>query len=78
MSNYHSRASYGLDFPANLTPAEDKVVRTLLELHEPMLVARQHGVAISTVRTQLRRACAKAGGTTVIGLVVRYLRSQQA
>lgn len=66
-----------MTFPDNLTPAERRAVETLIELHEPALVARSHGVAMSTVRTQLLKACIKAGGTTTLGMVVMYLRSQQ-
>lgn len=55
-----------------LTPAETEVLKALSAGIRPSLVARQQGVAISTVRTQIQSIRAKSGANS-IGELLRQL-----
>lgn len=52
-----------------LTSAETSVLLALLNGHTPSDIARQKGVAICTVRTQIARLRRKAGSTSVMQLL---------
>lgn len=52
-----------------LTPGEARVMRGLSEGQSPELIAQQHGVAVSTVRTQISALRAKTGTANVSALV---------
>ncbi len=52
-----------------LTDAEREVVRLLAEGHTPKQIAYRRGVGLSTVRSQLKRAKAKTGASTLAELV---------
>ncbi len=51
-----------------LTPGEARVMRALCEGQAPEYIARQHGVALSTVRTQISALRAKTGAKNVRAL----------
>ena len=53
----------------NLTPAETRVLEQLCRGVRPTTVARQHGVAVSTVRTQIGSIRAKTGAASISELV---------
>jgi DNA-binding CsgD family transcriptional regulator len=52
-----------------LTPAEARVLALLCDGHAPGAIARQQGVAISTVRTQIGSMRAKTGAASIRALV---------
>lgn len=52
-----------------LTPGESRVMRGLSEGLSPEVIAQQHGVAVSTVRTQISSLRAKTGTGNVSALV---------
>jgi len=52
-----------------LTPGESRVMRGLSEGQSPEIIAQQHGVAVSTVRTQISALRAKTGTANVSALV---------
>jgi len=52
-----------------LTAAEERVLRALSEGSSPREVARQHGVEVSTVRTQLRSIRSKSGVCSLTDLM---------
>jgi DNA-binding CsgD family transcriptional regulator len=62
-----------LELPATLTPAEEAVVRLVLEGRSNAEVARRRGASPRTVANQLASAYAKLGVTGRAGLV-RLLR----
>lgn len=51
-----------------LTPGEARVMRALCDGQAPEYIARQHGVALSTVRTQISALRAKTGAKNVRAL----------
>ena len=53
----------------NLTPAETRVLEQLCRGVRPTTIARQHGVAVSTVRTQIGSIRAKTGAASISELV---------
>lgn len=56
-----------------ITPAEWKAVQGLAGGRRPVEIADVLGVSIHTIRTQLKRAMAKAGVHSQAALVVRVL-----
>lgn len=54
-----------------LTPAEERVVLQLLQGHCAKRMSAELGVSEHTVRTQLKRALAKADAHSQVELVVR-------
>ena len=54
-----------------LTPAEARMVDGLAAGPRPVDIATLHGLSVHTVRTQLKRAMAKAGVHTQAALVAR-------
>ena len=61
----------GLRRSCGLTPAEWRAVQGLARGFAPAEIATSLGVSVHTVRTQLKRAMAKAGVHSQIALVVR-------
>ena len=57
-----------------LTPAEKTVLTALANGQCPTAIARQHGVAISTVRTQIASIRVKTGATSIRDLVESIAR----
>lgn len=55
----------------NLTPAEAKVTLALARGIKPKAIAHEHGVALSTVRSQLKSAMSKAGVRSQADLMTR-------
>ena len=53
----------------NLTPAETRVLEKLCRGVRPTTIAHQHGVAVSTVRTQIGSIRAKTGAASISELV---------
>ncbi len=54
-----------------LTSAEARVLTGLLQRQSPRQVADDHGVAVSTIRTQIRALCEKLGVRGIDGLLLR-------
>jgi DNA-binding CsgD family transcriptional regulator len=54
-----------------LTPAEARAVDGLAAGLRPADIATEYGVSVHTIRTQLKRAMAKAGVHTQAALVAR-------
>jgi DNA-binding CsgD family transcriptional regulator len=52
-----------------LTRAESRIVRGLLSGFNTTEMAKQYGVSVHTIRTQVKRAMRKAGVHTQAGLV---------
>jgi DNA-binding CsgD family transcriptional regulator len=56
----------------NLTKAEARVVENLAQGRRPIDIATELSLSIHTVRTQLKRAMAKAGVHTQTALVAKF------
>ena len=63
----------GLQRSCGLTPAEWRAMRGLASGLRPAEIADSLGVSVHTIRTQLKRAMAKAGVHSQAALVVRVL-----
>lgn len=53
-----------------LTPREAEVTEALMLGHSPAVIARQHKVAVTTLRTQIRSLLAKTGADRVTSLLL--------
>lgn len=64
------------EFPASLTPAEDRAVQAVIDHGEDKRAANAIGVALSTLRSHTKAARAKAGVSSTVRLVVLYLQAK--
>lgn len=76
MSNNHSRASFSLDFPANLTPAERRAVEAAMRHDTAADAAAELGITRETLRSHTQAARIKAGVCSTVRLVALYLQAQ--
>ena len=77
MTRNRSTANHAAEFPANLTPAEHRAVRAIIEHGKDKHAADALGISPATLRSQTDAARRKAGVSSTVRLVVLYLRSQQ-
>lgn len=66
-----------LPFPQNLTPGERRALEAVIEHGTHTEAARQLGVKECTVYSQLWQARMKADVSTIVQLVVKYLRATE-
>jgi DNA-binding CsgD family transcriptional regulator len=59
---------------SGLTMVESRVLERLMHGQRPAQIAREHGVAISTVRTQVAAVLAKTQSDSMMGLLSRVAR----